>query len=290
MKTRLILLLFISVLTTLPVLAQNTQKHEISLFTAGGLFTLSYNPYFGNTHNKLGYKFGVGYSYNINKLWSLGTGLEFAIYSSEYNLDQYSDQYMTDDGIQDFQFTTSVRGYQEQQTLTLLNIPIYGQINIPLSNKMQIYTLAGIKIGIPLSSKYEVLNVELRNSGHFLEPENVIYDSQQFMGFGNFNLKQEKQNLNLQTSIICSIESGMKFRLTSRSALYTGLYFEHSLTNLDNNSSKNNLVEYNKVDPENFKLNGVLSSKLSTEQQGNRFAKNIHLVSFGLKIRYSILL
>ena len=290
MKTRIVSLLIPALLIIFPIVAQNNQKHEVSLLTAGGISSLTYSPSLGNSQNKFGGKLGIGYSYNINELWSLGTGLELARYTSKYNLNQYLDAYMTTDGIQDFLFTTNAQNYQERQTTTLLNLPIYGQINVPLVDNIQIYTSVGIKIGIPITSKYDISNVDLRNSGHYFEPENVIYDSQQFMGFGYFKYKQGKQKLDLRTSLIGSIEGGIKFKLTEKSALYTGLYFEHSLTSLDSNSQDNNLIEYNKEDPERFKLNGILSSKYLEEQQYNKFSKNTHIISFGLKLRYSFFL
>lgn len=282
--------LFISILLiSLPLVGQNIQKHEVSLFTFGGLSSLNYTPHFGNTQNKFGYKLGVEYSYNFTKHWSIGTGLEFSTYNSDYKLDEYSDSYMTHDGVQNFQFTTVAKKYYEKQSIKSLNIPINGQFKMPLNRNIEIYTSVGLKIGIPLFSNYEISNVDLKNTGQYFEPENVIYDSQQFMGFGDFHINQKKQDLKLKTILLGSIEAGIRFKILKKSYLYTGLYFEHSLTNLNNNNSDNNLIEYNKDDPANFKFNGVLSSTYRVEQQNNKFVENIHVMSLGVKIRYSIL-
>lgn len=286
MKQRIILLLLIT-LNTFSVLAQDQTKHEILISAAGGASALSYTPNIGDTKNKTNYCLGISYFHNLNRLWSVGTGLEISSYNASYNLNTFSDSYIANDGTQDFEFLTNGSNYHEKQSGTYLKIPIIGRISIPIFKDVQLYSSAGIKIGIPIKSDYEVRAL-LHNSGHYSYPENVIYDSQEFMGFGFFNYKQSRQSLNLKPLLIGTIETGLRFKLNTNLSLLTGVYYEQSLSDLRKDNSDKHLIEFNNKSPKNFSINGVLSSQYKIDQQYHPITKNLRAKSLGVRIGLSI--
>ena len=246
------------------VIAQNQSKHEMSVWGAGGLSSFKYSMDAGTNKKGGGGSLGMGYNYFLTDQWSIGTGLELAFYNSKGTFDSYFDAYDSNDGQYDFEFRTTVTNYQEEQNAMFVNVPIMAQLQLPIFAENQFYVAGGIKLGIPVSKKYKITNASMANSGYYPNWSNqqeLILDSQEFMGFGKFDRRDIKGDFDLKTACLLSFEAGIKWRLSQALALYTGAYLDYGLNAINNKGSKK-LVEYNSETPEEFINNSVMQTAM----------------------------
>ena len=269
--------------------AKKETRHEISAGVACGLSTL----HLGSGHSSLnasngaGGLFGTGYEYRITDKLSLGTGLELARYNSKANLNNVSDRYASHDGKYDFEFRTTVSDYDEKQSAIYLNIPLLIRFQYPATGKTGFYGNGGFKFGVPLSGKYTITKATMSNSGYYAVwsgGQELVLDTQEFMGFGTFHRNDIKGNLDLKLACILSLEAGAKFSLGEKLALYAGAYFDYGLNDVADDAKKR-LVEYNTTNPPEFGNNSLLSSQYTTDGKTERLTGKILPMSIGLRIR-----
>ena len=279
------ILLIIAGLLTCPIIwSQNDVKHEMSVWGAGGLSTLNYDTNVGNEKNEIGGAVGIGYSYNITKDWSIGSGIELTIHNTKYTLNEFSDSYNTNDGEYDFIFHTTMKNYEEKQNVAYLNIPIMATFQKPVIGRNNLYASAGFKFGIPMTKKMKVVNADFNNYGYYPEWENPIQDDPYFMGFGAFKSSDKKGKLDIKTSFMLSLEVGLKRPLTNNMALYTGLYFDCGLNDIKKNSDKR-MIQYNTEFPSDYIHNSAISSHYSLDNDTRILVDNVRTIAVGVKVK-----
>lgn len=266
--------------------ALNAQEfgHEFLLYGGGGLSTMQYDAVAGKQKAGFGGHFGLGYNLFLSKNWSLGTGVEFAFYSTRYNLDSYHTRYMTVD-IEDneFEFRSTISDYEEKQRAAMFQIPLMFQFQT--GKKHMLYAAAGLKVGIPISGKYKSSNAGIQNSGYYAR-EDYEYTTQTFMGFGLFTGKNASGDLNFKTAFIASAELGVKWRLNEKWALYTGAYLDYGLNNIaKTQQAKSHLIEYNTVSPRNFAVNSIFNSQHTTSGSTQPFVDKINPIAAGIRLK-----
>lgn len=258
--TLIFTILFISAFAN----AQEQTKNEILVFGATGLSTLKYESKVGNYKSGFKSAFGLRDNYYLNNHWSLATGVELSFSVAKTNIDTYSDAYNSNDGEYDFEFRTTVSDYEEKQKATFLDIPIIAQFQLPVSPKSQLYVAGGVKLGFPLSQRYEVSSARMQNSGFYPDwsgEEDLVLDEQKFMGFGTFDRKAIKGELDFKMAYLFSLETGIKWKSGNKGSIYTGLYLDYGLNDINSGNNKK-LVEYNTADPENFINNSITQTQL----------------------------
>ena len=230
-------------------------KHEFSVYGGGGLSTLNYKVTTGEHKAGLGGQFGLGYHYFFSPEWGVGTGAELAFFNAKYNTKNLNIYQMTAD-IDDvlFLFRSDVSGFEEKQRAILLQIPL--MLQFQTGGNRQFYVAAGGKVGIPLQVKYNN-TASYSNSGYYLH-ENALYDTQEFLGFGNFPNKKSAGDLDFKTVFFLSAEAGVKWKLSDGLSLYTGVYMDYGL-NKQSIATQSSIVEYNKANPSDFKVNSILT-------------------------------
>jgi len=234
------------------ILIQTAFTHEISYHIGTG---------FGKNGGKMGLLFGLGYAYFFTPEWGITTGMEIATYNSEYKLKKDSLKYMTNDFDGDeFEFRSEISNYKEEQNARMLQIPIMARYQPSAYN--QFHAAAGIKIGIPLSGYY-ISSANVKNSGYYGEEDYRYGEGWEFLGFGEFKKKNEK-DLSLQTAFMLSAETGMKFEIAGRQAS-ASVYFDYGLNSITKKQSADyKLIEYkgeeDKKNEKAFDLNSTLKS------------------------------
>lgn len=237
-------------------------KHEVSVSVGGGMSSLTNKSDIGKNKTNAGFSVGLGYNYAITDNWSIGTGLEYALYNGKLEVNGLSDnRYRTvDNEGHDFDFITEMKSsYDEKQKVGMLNIPIRAQFQLPVMGAHKFYASGGIKFGIPVTKTFEVDKADMMTKGYFPHL-NATIDEPLYMGFGSFDRKGVDGDLDLKVAYILSLEAGMKWDLNQLYGLYTGIYFDYGLNNI-NKSGSNRLIEYNKEDPENFIHHSTYSSQ-----------------------------
>ncbi|GHT40839.1 hypothetical protein FACS189437_07000 [Bacteroidia bacterium] len=238
--------------------------HELSVWTAGGVSSLNSRPAFGKTHNGFGGALGVDYTYFLNKNWGLSSGVEYAFYQAKTNIDGFSGNQETFDIIGNpIIYQTQIQHYSEKQNLGLLNIPF--AVLYQIGNKQQFYASLGVKLALPVSTKYEGGNTVLMASGYYPE-YNQTEVWQNDLGYGTFNVSEHNGKLDLGVSLLGTMETGVKWNVGTGTALYTGVFMDYGFNNeLKNAYSDKRFVEYNRNAPEKPLINTacVLSDKFS---------------------------
>ena len=275
------LLLFCTVLS-----AQS--NHEFSVYLGGGLSTLNYSVTTGEQKMGFGGHIGLGYTFFFSPNWGLGTGVEFALYNSKFNLNNLTTNYTLTDptaapGQGQFDFISKLGNYEEKQSAGLLQIPLMLQFQTDGNHKF--YAAAGGKIGLPISASYKVDNATLENSG-FYSYESYTYTTQIFRGFGS-NQRSYKDDLSFKTAFFASVEAGMKWRLSDNLSLYTGAYFDYGFNNIRKDGQAKQFVEYSTTDdPRDFKVHSVTYAQYTESGKAPRaFTDKVSPLAAGIKLR-----
>lgn len=175
--------------------------------------------------------FGVGYTYFFTPNWGIGSGAEKAFYNSnnkhkEHILPSYT---ITDEDSNEVEIRRTAKGYKEEKNFVFLQIPLMLQYQQQYGEYHKFYAKAGTKICIPLSGKNKISADSLKISG-YRKFEDYEYTIQTFKGFGTFENEQIKtEKLSLQTEVLLSAETGIKWKLNEALWLYSGIYFDYML-------------------------------------------------------------
>lgn len=259
------------------------EKHEFMVYGAGGMSSLSFKSDQMDVNKGIGGQFGVGYNLFFTGNFGIGIGAEISLYNSKSVMDLLTDKYMTVDKTnEEFEFRSKVYNYQEKQHATYIHIPL--MLNFQSTGATRVYFGAGIKIGLPVGGQYKTDGATIANSGYYAY-ENVEYTTQEFMGFGSFTGKDTKGDLEFKTAYLAAAELGVKLRLYDGLSLYTGLYFEYGLNNILKGDATDKFIEYNAVNPSDFRTNSVLTSQFNLNGTQTAFVEKVNLLSIGVKIK-----
>lgn len=229
-------------------------KHEMSVYTGGGLSSLNYKTNVG-THKSLpGAMFGIGYQYFLTSELGVKTALELSRSNAKLSINTLSANSKANDGTADFEYRSKVSDYEEKQSALFVSIPLILQYN-----KEIFYGGIGAKIGIPFAGKYNVTKATYENSGYYAF-ENTEYADQEFLGFGKFTNLKEKGDIDLKIAYMLSAELGAKWDLSANMRVYTGIYLDYGLNNIYKQKETSVFVEYNAHEPENFIRNSAIQS------------------------------
>jgi len=255
--------------TTVQTDAQKTcGKHEFSLWGAGGFSTLYYDPTFGDWSPGLGGAFGLGYTFYFSKNFGILAGAEVAFYNAKMKVDGLTDSYNTKDPTDgyDVNYRTKLLGYEEEQQLINVNIPV--ALQYQTNGKHKFFALLGVKLGIPVSGTYKDLgNSTLVTSGYYPDLNQEFFEPV-YLGYGTFKGKGSDKDIDFGIACIGTVEAGMKWRLNDVWSLYTGAYLDYGFNDVVDGHSNKFLI-YNKNSPANFKTNSVLTSQY-TEYLGTK--------------------
>lgn len=266
------------------IIVYSQERNEISVSVAGGLSTINNSPNVGQSKDKIGTTIGLGYYYKITNFWSIGSGVEILIFKSAYTSENISDSYAANDGEDDFIFHTTIQEYNENQNISYLNIPLVVMLQRPIAGKNSFFASAGFKFGVPFVQQVDVRAL-FNNYGYYPKWENPIKDNPYFMGFGDFRSENVKGNLSVKTLYSLSVESGMKWNLGNKLNLYSGIYCDYGLNNIQNTSDKR-MIQYNNIEPSEYIHNSVINSSFSSEANSTQaLIDNARFISLGLKLR-----
>jgi len=242
-------------------------QHDLSINVGGGLSALNFNPSAGKSTSGFGGEFGIGYHFFLTPKWSIGTGVNLALYNSKASLGKYNktiDAWTLRNT--HFKFSQELFNYKDDISATMLTIPL--MLQFQSTGKIKFYVAGGGKIGIPLSAKNKTSIGHLTTDGYFPDRE-VTYDDLPQYAFGIYQGINQKTDMNLNIAFMLSGEAGLKWQLGSMN-LYTGAYIDYGLNDVRKDKPAASLLGYNARAtsyPSGFIYNGMangLSSKVST--------------------------
>lgn len=242
MMRKYIYIIIASLFSSVSIFSQD-KKHETSVAIGGGLSTLDFSSTTGNQKAKMGFNAGVGYTYYVNENWGLQSGLEFAAYNakiSDVNLLSCEPNRVDIDN-DNYHYYSHVDGYAEKQKALYINIPVMAHFQTNAFSGTKYYASAGFKFGIPIKGEYEGKGDSFLNKGWYTERENWV-SSQKFAGFGLFNDRSVKKDIDLKIAYMLSLETGLKWALPNNWNLYTGIYMDYGLNDIVDKGHTNSFV------------------------------------------------
>jgi hypothetical protein len=254
----------------------DVRKHELSVYGIGGYSSINYTlGANGSKSSSIGGGAGLAYAININPSLGIVMGLEMSTYSAEASFANVKSEYNEGTELDLYRFGYSLKNYREMQNVTLFSIPVMAQYSLPLgSGSTRFYVSGGFKFGFPVSATADITPGSVDTRGYYAF-EDVEYTNLPQHGYGTDELLPSvKEDFDLGFSAALSLEAGARFTLTDRIGLYTGLYFDYGLNNIQKTDDKS-LLEYNSIS-ESILKHSVLSTG---------FTDRINLLSIGLKVR-----
>jgi len=282
-------IILFTVINCLYVSAQEATR-EISIYSGAGLSTLGYQLSSGSRSGGGGGDFGIGYSFFLGKQqiaktakifrksWGIHTGIGLCAYNATTFIDN---DLMITRGLIDndldapiehrtFDLFTTLYGYKERQTIQFLNIPVMAEYR-----KNRYYVMGGVKIGIPVSSKYSPKGM-FTNYAYYPEIDNWAR-TQEFEGFGLFKNRKTNEKIKLGACAMLSLEAGAKWRIGSNLSLYGGAYFDYGVNNILK-SARQSFINYPSDNRSDFTTNSMLTV----------YAVKVKVITAGIKVRLAM--
>lgn len=273
-------LLIFTAIATAQNVQKDVQKHELSIYGLGGYSSVGYTlDGNGSKSNSIGGGAGLGYTFNINPSLGIVTGVEMTMYSSEASYDRLSKEYTTGTGEDLLRFTYSVNNYKEAQSIRLFSIPLMAQYSLPLGGgSTRFFASGGFKLGFPVTAKADITPGTATTLGYYAH-EDITYVNLPQHGFvNNAKLPDVSRDIDLGFSASLALETGVRFALTDKIGLYTGLYFDYGLNSIQKVNDRH-LLEYDVANESSFRYSSVLNTVLTDK---------VNLLSIGLKLRISL--
>ncbi len=263
-------------------------KSELSTWVAGGLSTLNYQPTFGDKENGFGGTFGLGYTHYFSENWALQTGVELSLHQSKFSQNKLHDNYNTMDldpyVTQEMNFRYRVDSYKESQQLYNLNIPLMLQYQTKKQGNHRFFVAGGVKLGIPISEKYESKNATVDSRGYYYDWHQTLNEPTS-LGYGVFENQSAKGKSDFGLSAVGSLETGIKWELRGGINLYTGVYADYGLNDIVKKHN-DKFVVYDSYESNDFtQINSVLTSQYTNNNRTMSFTNKVSPMAVGFKLR-----
>jgi len=277
---RIAITIIAAILTCSAAAAQNFSRHEFSANIGGGMSGFQTRTTIGKDHWKGAVTAGLGYHYFLNQQWSIGTGVNFAVYKGSISIKDYDQQHNATNESSGtvFHFLISSSRYDETQRAMMIAIPLMAQYQYRFDGKTAFFAALGLKAGIPASVKYQSKGA-YTTKGHY-PSLNVTYKDLPEYGFVTDQpFPENNTNLSLKTALMASAELGVKWPLGETSSMYTGIYFDYGLNNLSKkgDQANNTLVVYQSGTPPQLAYNTAACS----------YSKKMAPLAAGITLRFA---
>ncbi|MDR0231547.1 MAG: OmpA family protein [Dysgonamonadaceae bacterium] len=250
-------------------------RNEIGISAAGGLSTLQYDLSAGKHKNGFGGQAGVSYTFFFSPNWGIGTGAEIALYQAKTKLLNFTDSYnvLGATVADNYTYSFVINEYSEALQAFYINIPL--MLQYQTNGKHKFFAALGGKIGFPIQASAETGDYSVSTQGYF-PAEGRTYDDLPQFGFGTYNYAGKKTDLDFNLNLMASAELGVKWKIGSRNALYTGIYADYGFNNLQKTNDKTFVQSAQSA--ENPQMSPMVEAQ---------FTDKITPLAVGLKIRFA---
>jgi len=242
----------------------------------GGLQGTQYPLTNGRNKPLPGGSFGLLYAFPLGNHWGVLTGITGGVYRTQATLPDgvVFSNYQVDDEGSAFQYSMKTKGYTETQQFFAGGIPLLLQYHTAGAGS-QWYINAGGKVLFPSSAGVAIKAQQVTLSGYYPD-YNVNISNLPQHGFGTIDNWNASSTTELKPAAALSAATGLSFRLSRSTRLYTGLYIEYGLTDLKSKTDSMPLVTYSSTGVNGVQANGILNT-LNAGQ--------VKLLSLGLQVR-----
>jgi len=231
--------------------AFKSDVHEISFYGTGGLSSFRYDIPDAKVSSGAGLNFGVGYNFFFNPKWGVHAGMGLGSYRTTVKLNNSKivSYNLVDDEGDRFDMHTTLFGYNETKKTMCLNIPIMAMYRTTVQ-KQPVYAMGGIKMGIPISSKYSGTSARLQNSSFYPDYNNWVH-SHEFTGNSEFFDRNFEGKFKFGTSLMLALEAGARVMVYKDFPLNVGVFFDYGLNNVIKEKNQP-FIDYTSSNPADF--------------------------------------
>jgi outer membrane protein OmpA-like peptidoglycan-associated protein len=250
----------------------------LSIELDGGLQGTQYQLKNGQNMLLPGGSLGLLYTFRLGQNWALLSGITAGVYRTQATLPDgvVFTNYQVDNAGSAFQYSMTTKGYKEKQQFFAGSIPLVLQYHTP-GDGSQWYINFGGKAILPSSATVDLSAKQLTLSGYYPD-YNIEVSNLPQHGLGTLNNWKGSTTAILKPGAALTAATGVSFRLSKGTRLYTGLYAEYGLTDLRSKNDSMPLVTYSPSGVNGAQVNSVLN----TQNAGQ-----LKTLSFGLQVRLS---
>jgi hypothetical protein len=240
------------------------QPHnEFSIYAGGGFSSLQFGSSLPSASFDLGGCVGADYTIWVVPQWGVGIGAEVALLQTKASLSDFSGADRANDGVDDFYFLYRVNKYTEKGQIYSLNIPVMFYYQRPVSDVAKWVVGLGGKMSIPLQSRFSGTSDSVTTSGYY-PAYDLLLQMPKFRGFGTFSDVKTITSPGLKIAYLISLETGIKWSLSSKGSLYAGVYVDYGLTQMVNDPQNQPFLPYNTAEPSQLYHNSLLVAQYAT--------------------------
>ena len=250
------------ILFSVPTFAQRAPNefNEHSIFGGVGLTFIPYElTPDARFLNGSDLHIGIGYTHFFHESWGLFIGLNPTMYNVRSAFDLYFENPdLTDSNGYMFELFTFA-DYKEKHRMLFLTVPLMIQYE-PKSNKQRwawwnkpqhvFYAMGGLKTSMSVNNRYKGGIKTISNKAYYPELDNWAA-TQKFAGLGEFDRESAEGEFDLGLCFSLALEAGIKWRLNGYKYLYTGVFFDYGLNNIDR-TKINRMPIRNDINVEHF--------------------------------------
>lgn len=237
-------------------------SQELTLELNAGPSGISYKSVMGDGTLDFGGGIGIGYTFFLNEHLGVQTG--FNVHYNAITFELFNKQELQSNEVDDqgsaFEYLVNAEDYEEDQHFYSFSIPLMLQYRTGISDRTAVYLGFGGKVLFPAEQQFDASASTLAVSG-FYPDLNLEIDDLPSHGFGAVSHWDKQSSVSLKPSILLSIEGGLSFKLRDYLRLYTGIYADYGLTDLQEDGNHMNLVSYSPQGVEMITANGVLATQ-----------------------------
>lgn len=210
--------------------------HYLHFNVGGGFHNTSYQIQDGTQEGKTGYTVNAAYSYFFTPKWGIQSGLGLQSYQSFSNLNLLTKATEKDADNDTYELRTNYQGWREKQNSLFLDIPVLGQYRCAFGEKFGLMASAGFKISIPVQASYNTKGGTITTTGFYPQWGVELSDLPQH---GFFTPSEGfKGHYSFKSAYMAVVDLGGLYKLSEKTDLYVGGYFNYGLNNVLKPDSK----------------------------------------------------
>jgi hypothetical protein len=202
--------------------------------------------------------------YFFSKHFGLSTGIGYETYRNELSLNSFADSFPSVDiDNEEYDRRVSASELQEYQDISMINIPVSVNCNIPFFKRAGFFLSAGMILGVPVIKNYNS-NGTYTFTGYY-SSYNVIFHDLPEYGFPSNTASSAEGSLELAPYIIYATGgAGIQYSLNTNFQIALGVNYKRSLTGIIESHAPEAFRLSSDINQINSMINGLTGSRIET--------------------------
>ncbi len=212
-----------------------SERQYLSGGLSGGLNSIYFKSSDSDRKFGGGGSFNVDYNHFLNRNWGFTAGLGVQLSNSTASLDGTLKYDLYDEvNKQDFTYIIALNGWTEHQRCVNLEMPVGALFRLPITKRLSLVASAGLKVYLPVKTKYDVKDGEYETTGFYPETNVVIHDLEHH----GFTVDKPRPDGSIATKgvgVALYYDVSVATRITSNMFFFGGICSSIGLTDMAKN-------------------------------------------------------